>query len=45
MRCARSWQSQSLFGRPECKCPRSGQGRLFANLLDVRDRCGLAALT
>ena len=45
MNAPRSWPSQSPFSAgPECKCPRSGQGRLFANLLDVRDRCGPCGL-
>ena len=45
MNAPRSWPSQSLFSAgPECKCLRSRQGRLFANLLDVRDRCGHCGL-
>ncbi len=27
-----------------CRCPRCGQGRLFRNLLDVRDRCEICGL-
>ena len=27
-----------------CRCPRCGQGRLFRNLLDVRDRCEVCGL-
>jgi uncharacterized protein (DUF983 family) len=27
-----------------CRCPRCGRGRLFRNLLDVRDRCAVCGL-
>ena len=27
-----------------CRCPRCGQGRLFRNLLEVRDRCEVCGL-
>jgi uncharacterized protein (DUF983 family) len=27
-----------------CRCPRCGEGRLFRNLLDVRDRCEVCGL-
>ncbi len=27
-----------------CRCPRCGKGRLFRNLLDVRDRCEVCGL-
>jgi uncharacterized protein (DUF983 family) len=27
-----------------CRCPRCGQGKLFRNLLDVRDRCEVCGL-
>ena len=27
-----------------CRCPRCGQGRLFRNLLEVRDRCDSCGL-
>jgi uncharacterized protein (DUF983 family) len=33
-----------LLAALACRCPRCGQGRLFRNLLEVRDRCDVCGL-
>jgi uncharacterized protein (DUF983 family) len=33
-----------LYVALACRCPRCGQGRLFRNLLDVRNRCEVCDL-
>ena len=33
-----------LYAALACRCPRCGQGRLFRNLLEVRDACDVCGL-
>ena len=45
MNAPHSWPSLSPVSTGlGCKCPRCGEGRLFENLLNVRDRCGHCGL-